>query len=56
LAAIVGKEVRWDWSLYDELAKAMQRAADECNVKIIWGGSWKMRDGPHFELDRRNYP
>ena len=57
LAAMVGGEVRWDWPLYDELAKAMQQAADECAVRLIWGGNWRtLKDGPHFELDRRYYP
>ncbi|WP_413774191.1 M15 family metallopeptidase [Entomomonas sp. E2T0] len=24
---------------------------------MIWGGSWKsLKDGPHFELDRKQYP
>ena len=57
LAAIVGGKVRGDWPLYDRIAKAMQSAADELGVSIVWGGSWKsFRDGPHFELNRRRYP
>lgn len=56
LAAKVGKEVRWDWPLYDALGKVVKTAAAELGVPIIWGGDWKMRDGPHFELDRKRYP
>lgn len=57
LAATVGAEIRWDWPLYFKIADAMQRAADEEGVPIIWGGSWrKFKDGPHFELPRQTYP
>ena len=57
LGAWVDDEVRWDWPLYHKIAAAMLEAARELNVKIVWGGSWaKFRDGPHFELDRKQYP
>jgi peptidoglycan L-alanyl-D-glutamate endopeptidase CwlK len=57
LAALVGKEVRWDWPLYDKLGAAMKRAAAEEQVAITWGGDWpRFRDGPHFELEWRRYP
>jgi len=57
LAAIAGNEIRWDWPLYFKVADAMQRAADELNTPVIWGGSWrKFKDGPHFELPRLTYP
>lgn len=55
VAAWVG-EIRWDWPLYDKIAAAMFQAALELKVFIIWGGNWQVRDGPHFELDRRKYP
>jgi peptidoglycan L-alanyl-D-glutamate endopeptidase CwlK len=51
LAALVDGQVRWDWPLYATLATAMQRAAAELKVGIVWGGDWEsFRDGPHFEL------
>lgn len=56
LGAWVEDEVRWDWPLYHKIAAAMKEAAKELNVAIVWGGDWKMRDGPHYELDRRKYP
>ena len=57
LGAWMDDEVRWDWPLYHKIAAAMLEAARELNVKIVWGGSWaKFRDGPHFELDRKQYP
>lgn len=48
-------EVRWDWPLYNHIAAAMKSAAADLGVPIVWGGDWKFRDGPHFELDRRYY-
>lgn len=57
LGAWVDNEVRWDWPLYAKINAAMQEAAKQLNVPIIWGGGWKtFKDGPHFELDRKAYP
>ena len=57
LAALVDGAVRWDWPLYPRIAGAMKAAAAERGVALNWGGDWKsLRDGPHFELDRRLFP
>lgn len=56
VAALVGRDVRWDWPLYDKIAKAFKAAAAELGIAITWGGDWTFKDGPHFELDRRRYP
>lgn len=56
LAATMNGTVRWDWPLYDKLAIAMKAAAAEQKVAIEWGGDWKMRDGPHFQLTWKDYP
>jgi peptidoglycan L-alanyl-D-glutamate endopeptidase CwlK len=56
LAAWVAGEIRWDWGLYLKLAEGMKQAAKELGIKITWGGDWKMRDGPHFELSWSAYP
>ena len=57
LAALVEGKVRWDWPLYPRIAGAMKAAADERGVALVWGGDWKrLRDGPHFELDRKAFP
>jgi peptidoglycan LD-endopeptidase CwlK len=45
------------WPLYDILGPAVEQAADDVGVQIVWGGRWRsFRDGPHFELDRKFYP
>lgn len=57
VAALIDGAVRWDWPLYPRIAEAMKAAAAERGVALIWGGDWKrLRDGPHFELDRRVFP
>lgn len=57
LAAMVGREVRWDWPLYARLAVAMKAAAEQLDVPLEWGGDWKkFKDGPHFQLPRKQYP
>lgn len=38
------------------IATAFKTAAAELKVPITWGGDWKTRDTPHFELDRNAYP
>ena len=57
LGAWVGNQVRWDWPLYHKIAAAMKDAAKAHDVAIVWGGDWNsFPDGPHFELDRKEYP
>lgn len=57
LGAWVGNEIRWDWPLYHKLAAAMETAAHELGIPLVWGGSWEsFPDGPHFELPRGPYP
>jgi peptidoglycan L-alanyl-D-glutamate endopeptidase CwlK len=55
--AILNGKGRWDWPLYEKIAGAVKKAALELEIPITWGGDWQsLRDGPHFELDRRVYP
>jgi peptidoglycan L-alanyl-D-glutamate endopeptidase CwlK len=57
VAALIDGEVRWDWPLYPRIAGAFKAAAEQLNTPIVWGGDWKtLKDGPHFELDRKRYP
>ena len=57
VAALVEGQVRWDWPLYVRIAEAFKAAAKELETPIVWGGDWPtLRDGPHFELDRKVFP
>lgn len=57
VAALVEWQVRWDWPLYGRIAEAFKAAALDLKTPLIWGGDWKtLRDGPHFELDRKAFP
>ena len=57
VAALVEGQVRWDWPLYGLIADACKAAALDLKTPLIWGGDWKtLRDGPHFELDRKAFP
>jgi peptidoglycan L-alanyl-D-glutamate endopeptidase CwlK len=50
-----GKAV-WDFSLYQEVADHIKKVAADMGVSLVWGGDWRgLRDGPHFELDRKVY-
>jgi peptidoglycan L-alanyl-D-glutamate endopeptidase CwlK len=57
VAALIDGQVRWDWPLYGRIASAFKAVALELKTPLVWGGDWKsLRDGPHFELDRRAFP
>ena len=56
LGAWVDDRLDWSWPLYAKIAAAMKNAAKDLDIPIVWGGDWKQKDGPHFELDRKVYP
>lgn len=57
IAALIDGRVRWDWPLYPRIAAHIKALAAARGIALIWGGDWpKLRDGPHFELDRKVYP
>ena len=57
LAAVIDGQIRWDWPLYPRIAAHIQATAARQGVAIVWGGDWpRLRDGPHFELDRKVFP
>jgi peptidoglycan L-alanyl-D-glutamate endopeptidase CwlK len=53
---VVDPDARYDIPDMNDIAAAMKGAAKELGVPIVWGGDWKQRDTPHFELDRKSYP
>jgi peptidoglycan L-alanyl-D-glutamate endopeptidase CwlK len=56
IAPFIAGAIRWDWPPFYKLAEAMDKASREFGIPIIWGGDWKVKDGPHFELNRKQYP
>ena len=49
-------QIAWDWPLFDRLAPAVKQAANSLGLKVEWGGDWKWRDGPHWQLPWGAYP
>lgn len=56
LAVVIGRQVRWDWPLYHQLARAVLAAAAEWETPLEWGGHWQNPDGPHFQLPWNEFP
>lgn len=47
----------WNFKYYRIISEAFKQASKELNIPIVWGGDWTtLKDGPHFELDRKVYP
>lgn len=49
-------DFKYDIPDLTKIAAAMKQASRELDIPIVWGGDWKQRDTPHFELDKRVYP
>ncbi len=53
LAFTIKGQVKWDFPLYDRLAKAMKAAAKAEKVPLESGIDWvSFKDGPHHQLPR----
>lgn len=56
-APLIEGEVSWKWPAFIPIAKAFKAAAKELAIEIEWGGDWKsFPDGPHIQLNRKQYP
>lgn len=50
-------EVSWAWPLYHQIYDAFCKASEELDIPFEWGGNWKsFKDGPHFQLPKKEYP
>lgn len=56
IAPMDGGQVSWAWPLYHKLAPAVKQAAKDVGVPIEWGGDWRFKDGPHWQLPWKQYP
>lgn len=57
IAVFIDGKVTWDFGVYEKVAEHIEKTAELLKVRIIWGGRWRtLKDGPHFELDRKHYP
>lgn len=56
IAPWVGGKVSWDWQYYYQLAPSVFEAAEDLGVPIEWGGHWRFKDGPHWQLPWDRYP
>jgi peptidoglycan L-alanyl-D-glutamate endopeptidase CwlK len=51
LAPLRGKLIPWnDIEAFKKLAEVVLSMAEKLGLEVEWGGNWRMRDYPHFEL------
>lgn len=56
VAAYVGGTVSYSPVYYMQINDAFSYCSQKTKTPYIWGGSWKVKDLMHFELDRKAYP
>lgn len=57
IAVFIDGKLTWDFDKYKAVAEHVKKVAASLGVSIIWGGDWRgLVDGPHFELNRKDYP
>jgi hypothetical protein len=48
---LIDGKASWDKAKLTIVARHIQKVAKEKhNINLIWGGSWKWKDMPHFEI------
>jgi peptidoglycan L-alanyl-D-glutamate endopeptidase CwlK len=57
IAVFINGKLTWEFDKYKQVADHIKQVANELNIPIVWGGDWKsFKDGPHFELNKKEYP
>lgn len=57
IAVFVDGKITWDFKFYAAVADHIKKVAEEMKIPIVWGGDWvSFKDGPHYELRRKEYP
>lgn len=57
IAVFIDGKVTWEFEAYRKVAEHIKSVAVTLKVPLIWGGEWRtLKDGPHFELNKKDYP
>lgn len=57
IAVFIDGKVTWEFEAYRKVAEHIKSVAVALKVPLIWGGEWRtLKDGPHFELNKKDYP
>lgn len=57
IALLKNGKIDWnDLKAYDEIGAHIKSVAKKLGVPIKWGGDWKWKDRPHYQLRWRDYP
>lgn len=50
IAIYIKGKLTWNEHYYDAVSDYFKAAAKRIGVKLIWGGDWKRKDRPHYEI------